>query len=209
VRAWPEWLLAWAQLLGWTATAPEQLDFVAGLLGGDVTVPGLPVDAELRWRLMGRLAVAGRAGDAEIDAELSRDATDAGRRHAAACRAAIGDAEHKAAAWRLVAESAEVGLEEAVEVARAFNVAEHADQLRPYAEKYFQALPEIWDSRDGLLRLLLGQALFPCTAASPELLQRVDEFLGQPHLNPALARVVAEGRDVAEKALRSRELPGT
>jgi aminopeptidase N len=201
--------LAWAQLLGWTATAPEQLDFVAGLLSGDVTVPGLPVDAELRWRLLGRLAVAGRAGDAEIDAELSRDATDAGRRHAAACRAAIGDAEHKAAAWRLVAESAEVGLEEAVEVARAFNVAEHADQLRPYAEKYFQALPEIWDSRDGLLRLLLGQALFPYTAASPELLQRVDEFLGQPHLNPALARVVAEGRDVAEKALRSRELPAT
>jgi len=201
--------LAWAQLLGWTATAPEQLDFVAGLLSGDVTVPGLPVDAELRWSLLGRLAVAGRAGDAEIDAELSRDATDAGRRHAAACRAAIGDAEHKAAAWRLVAESAEVGLEEAVEVARAFNVAEHAEQLRPYVEKYFQALPEIWDSRDGLLRLLLGQALFPYTAASPELLQRVDEFLGQPHLNPALARVVAEGRDVASKALRSRELPVT
>jgi len=198
--------LAWAQLLGWTATAPEQLDFVAGLLNGDVTVPGLPVDADLRWRLLRRLAVAGRAGDAEIDAELSRDATDAGRRHAAACRAAIGDAEHKAAAWRLVAESAEVGLEEAVEVARAFNVAEHASQLRPYAEKYFQALPRIWDSRDGLLRLLLGQALFPYTAASPELLQRVDEFLGQPDLNPALARVVAEGRDVASKALRSREL---
>jgi len=201
--------LAWAQLLGWTATAPEQLDFVAGLLSGDVTVPGLPVDAELRWSLLGRLAVAGRAGDAEIDAELSRDATDAGRRHAAACRAAIGDAEHKAAAWRLVAESAEIGLEEAVEVARAFNVAEHADQLRPYVEKYFQTLPEIWDSRDGLLRLLLGQALFPYTAASPELLQRVDEFLGQPDLDPALARVVAEGRDVVSKALRSRELPVT
>jgi aminopeptidase N len=225
--------LAWAQLLGWTATTAEQLDFVAGLLSGDVSVPGLPVDTELRWRLLRRLAVTGRAGDAEIDAELSRDATDAGRRHAAACRAAIGDAEHKAAAWRLVAEPADpsestvaepadpsestvaepaeptvAGLEEAFEVARAFNVAEHADQLRPYVEKYFQALPKIWDSRDGMLRILLGQALFPYTAASPELLQRVDEFLGQPHLDPALARVVAEGRDVAEKALRSRELPG-
>ena len=199
--------LAWAQLLGWTATAPEQLDFVAGLLDGNVNVPGLAVDTELRWRLLCRLAVAGRAGDAEIDAELSRDATDAGRRHAAECRAAIGDPEHKAAAWRLVAESAELGLEEAVRVARAFNVAEHADLLRPYAEKYFQALPQIWASRDGLLRLFLGQALFPYTAASPELLQRADEFLGQPRLDPALARVVGEGRDVAEKALRSRELP--
>jgi aminopeptidase N len=198
--------LAWAQLLGWTATTQQQLDFVAGLLEGNVSVPGLSVDTELRWSLLGRLAVAGRAGDAEIDAELARDATDAGRRHAAACRAAIGDAEHKAAAWRLVAESADTGLEEAVEVARAFNLAEHADQLRPYVGKYFQALPEIWASRNGLLRQALGQALFPYSAASPELLRQVDEFLGQPDLDPALARVVAEGRDAAQKALRSREL---
>jgi aminopeptidase N len=199
--------LAWAQLLGWTATAAEQLDFVAGLLDGNVSVPGLSVDTELRWRLLRGLAVAGRAGDAEIDAELARDPTDAGRRHAAACRAAIGDAAHKAAAWGLVTGSAELGLEEAIEVARAFNAPEHADQLRPYAEKYFQALPEIWATRDGLLRLLLGEALFPYTAASPGLLQRTAQFLGQPDLDPALARVVAEGRDVAEKALRSRELP--
>jgi aminopeptidase N len=198
--------LAWAQLLGWTATAPEQLDFVAGLLDGTVDVPGLPVDTDLRWSLLRRLAVAGRAGDAEIDAELSRDATDAGRRHAAACRAAIGDAEHKAAAWRVMVDSAELGLEEAARVGRAFNLAEHADLLRPYVEKYFQALPEIWASRDGLLRIAVGQVLFPYTAASPELLRRVDEFLGQPGLDPALARVVAEGRDMAEKALRSRQL---
>jgi aminopeptidase N len=198
--------LAWAQLVAWTATTPEQVDFVTGLLDGNEGVPGLAVDTDLRWSLLRRLAVTGRAGDAEIDAELARDATDAGRRQAAACQAAIGDAEHKAAAWRLLAESPELGLEEAVEVARAFNVAEHADLLRPYAEKYFQALPEIWATRDGLQRLFLGQTLFPYTAASPELLRRVDEFLGQPDLDPALARVVAEGRDVAEKALRSRQL---
>jgi aminopeptidase N len=200
--------LAWAQLLGWTATTPEQLDFVAGLLDGTVNVPGLPVDTELRWRLLRRLAVTGQAADAEIDAELSRDATDAGRRHAMACKAAIGDAEHKAAAWRLLTESAELGLEEMAEIASAFNLPEHAGLLRPYAEKYFQALPEIWAKRDGLLRLFLGQALFPYTAASPELLRQVDEFLSQPQLDPALARVVAEGRDVAEKALRSRGRSG-
>jgi aminopeptidase N len=148
--------------------------------------------------------VAGRAGDAEIDAELARDATDPGRRRAMACRAAIGDAEHKAAAWRLMAETDELGVEDAALVARAFNAPEHAGLLRPYAEKYFQALPEIWTRRDGVMRLVLGQFLFPYTAASPRLLERVDEFLGRPHLDPVLARVVAEGRDTAEKALRSR-----
>jgi len=49
-----------------------------------------------------RLAATGRAGDAEIDAELDRDRTDQGRRLALACRAAIPDAAHKARAWRLL-----------------------------------------------------------------------------------------------------------
>ncbi len=199
--------LAWAQLLAWTATTPQQLDFVAGVLDGNVSVPGLPVDTELRWSLLRGLATAGRAGDAEIDAELARDATDAGRRHAAACRAAIGDAEHKAAAWRLLTGPDTLGLEDALAIARAFNTPEHADQLRAYTERYFQDLPQIWARRDGMVRTILGQFLFPYTAASPELLQRVDDFLAQPGLEPALARVVAEGRDVAAKALRSRGLP--
>ena len=70
--------LAWMQLLGWTAVTPEQLDFLAGLLAGNVVVPGLAVDTELRWSLLRRLAAMGRADDADIDAELARDPTDAG-----------------------------------------------------------------------------------------------------------------------------------
>jgi aminopeptidase N len=199
--------LAWAQLLSWTATTGEQLDFATGLLDGTVSVAGLPVDTELRWSLLGRLVALGRAGDDQIDAELSRDNTDAGRRHAMACRAAIDDAEHKAAAWRLLTESDELGLEESFTIANAFNAAEHAGQLEPYVEKYFEALPEIWASRPERLRNALAHNLFPYTAASPRLLERVDEFLGQPDLDPALTRAMSEAGDVAAKALRSRQLP--
>ncbi len=199
--------LAWARLLGWTATAPDQLDFVAGLLDGDTVVPGLDVDTDLRWRLLRRLAATGRAGDNEIDAELARDTTDAGRRSALGCRAAIPDAEHKAAAWRLLAESTELGHEDSLEVAKSFNLAEHAPLLTPYAAAYFAQLPSIWATRAGYLRIFLGGLLFPYPAASPELLRRAEEFLAGPDIDPALARVVIEGRDTAEKALRSRALP--
>ena len=200
--------LAWAQLLSWTAVSTEQLDFVAGLLDGSAELPGLAVDTELRWALLRRLATMGRAGDAEISRELERDNTDAGRRNAAACRAALPDAEHKAEAWRLVAESTELGLEESVEVARGFNTPEHAQLLAPYTERYFEQLPAIWAAREGLLRVILGQALFPYSAASPELLGRIDAFLAEPDRDPGLCRSVIEGRDVAEKAIRSRSLPG-
>jgi aminopeptidase N len=200
--------LAWAQLLGGAATSGDQLDMVAGLLDGTATVTGLVVDTELRWSLLRRLAATGQAGDADIDAELKRDSTDAGRRTAAAARAGIPDAEHKAAAWRQVAESTELGLEESAAVARSFNTPEHAKLLAPYAAKYFEQLPAIWAARADLLRVLLGRLLFPYPAASPELLAAVDSFLAEPGRDPALSRMVIEGRDVVERALRSRSLPG-
>jgi aminopeptidase N len=199
--------LAWAQLLGWTAVSADQLDLVAGLLDGGAEVPGLVVDTELRWALLRRLASTGRAGDAQIDAELERDHTDAGRRHAAACRASIPDAEHKEAAWQLVTGSGELGVEGLVEVGLGFNQTEHADLLAGYADRFFSELPAIWDSLSSPMRLVSGQVLFPYSAASPELLARTDAVLAVDGLDPTFRRAVIEGRDVAEKALRARELP--
>jgi aminopeptidase N len=198
--------LAWAQLLAWTATTQDQLDLLAGLLDGSAEVPGLTVDAELRWALLERLATAGRAGDAEIDAELERDATDAGRRHAAAARAAVPDAEHKEAAWTLLAESDDLGIEGVIEVTRGFNQPEHAELLAPYAERYLATLPAIWSARGDFFRNLLGQLMFPYPAVSPELVERLDAFLAEDR-DQGLARVVIEGRDRVQRALRSRALP--
>jgi len=201
--------LAWAQMLGWTATAPDQLDLLAGLLDGNEVIEGLAIDTELRWRLLQRLAAVGGAGDAQIDAELARDHTNAGQRHAAACRASVPDAEHKAAAWQALTESSGLGIEEAVAVGFGFNQVEHAGLLAGFMERYFAQLPGIWARHDGILRIALGKLLFPYPAASPELLERVGAFLATPDLDPALARVVIEGRDIVEKALRSRALPDT
>ena len=199
--------LTWAQLLSWAAVTAEQLDLLAGLLDGTAVVPGLAVDTDLRWALLRRLASTGRAGDAQIDAELERDATDAGARHAAACRAAIPDAPHKAAAWALLTESDELGIEGTVEVALAFNQAEHAALLAEYTDLFFGQLPQIWASLNDPIKLVVGQVLFPYSAASPQLLKRVDAALAAGDLEPSLARALIEGRDVVEKALRARVLP--
>ncbi len=199
--------LAAAQLLGWTATSAEQLDLVAGLLDGSTTVPGLSVDTELRWALLQRLAATGRASDADIDAELARDATDAGRRHAAGCRAAIPDTEHKEAAWQQLA-GRQFGIESLVEVANGFAQPEQADLVAPYAGRYFATLADMWADDSIQVRVTLGNELFPHAAASPELLARINEFLaGQESDDLILARVLAERADVVRRALRSRALP--
>ena len=65
------------------ATARDDLALLAGLLDGSRSIDGLAVDTELRWQLLHRLVSRGVAGQAAIDAELDRDGTDAGDRHAA------------------------------------------------------------------------------------------------------------------------------
>jgi len=184
--------LAWAQLLSWTATAPGQLDLLGALLDGGAGVPGLAVDADLRWAILCRLATMGRAGDEQIDSELERDPTDAGRRHWATCRAAIGDAEHKAAAWQLLTQTSDLGTQGIAEVARGLIQPEHAGLLRPYVQRYFDVLPGIWSSRSEHARARLGEQLFPYPASSPELLAQLDAFLAVQERDPGLVRVLTE-----------------
>jgi aminopeptidase N len=92
-------------------------------------------------------------------------------------------------------------------VVPGFNQGDHARLLAPYAAEYFARMPAIWASRGDAVRALLGRALFPYSAASPELLSQIEEFLAGP-AQPGLARIVMECRDVVEKALRARALPG-
>ena len=199
--------LTWAELLSSVAVTAEQLDVLAGLLTGSTVIDGLVVGTELRWVMLRRLAAAGRAGEGEIDAELERDSTDAGRRWALSCRAAMADPGQKEIAWRMLAESDALGTDGVATVVQGFVQPDQAALLAPYAEKYFAQLPDIWASRSGMLRIMLGSLLFPYSAASPELLAQADTFLAADGLDPGLARVVIEGRDVVSKALQARTLP--
>ena len=91
--------LAYIRALAGVATSAADIALLTGLLDGSEVLDGLTVDTDLRWSLLWRLVSRGVSGTDEIDAELARDATDAGERHAAACRAAIPTVEAKQQAW--------------------------------------------------------------------------------------------------------------
>ena len=198
--------LAWIQLLAWTATTGDQLDLIAALLTGSTFIPGLVVDAELRWSLLQRMAATGRADDAAIDAQLAADPSDAGHRNAAACRAAIPDAAHKEAAWQLLS-SGQAGPQTLSAVARGFIQPEHGDLLAGYAGRYMAEIEDIWASSSGHLPgVQLGTLLFPYPAASPELLTMIEAFLTTAPRDPALARMLRDHQDAVQRALNSRAL---
>jgi aminopeptidase N len=185
----------WIQLLSWTATTADQLDLISGWMDN----PAL--DSELRWSLLQRLVVAGRADDASIDAELARNPSDASRRHAAACRAAVPDARHKEDAWRLLTQGSP-GPETVSAVARGLMQPEHAGLLAPYAERYLAEIPQIFATRGGHMRVLLANVLFPYPAVSPEVVAMIAEFLARPR-DPDLMRIVSDHLARASGALGS------
>ncbi|MGH3359197.1 MAG: aminopeptidase N, partial [Nocardioidaceae bacterium] len=69
-----------------------------GWLAGDVPT-GLVVDDELRWRIVTQLARWGAISEADIDIELERDPSSAGRIHATRARAARPHPDAKRRAW--------------------------------------------------------------------------------------------------------------
>ena len=205
--------LAWARLLAGTATSAAQLDLAAALLehraGTGSPFESLAISDDLRWALLRRLAATGRAGDADIDAMLAADHTGTGQREAAACRAAIPDAAHKDAAWRLLT-GGTLGAPSASLVARALLLPEHARLLAGYPERYLAALPGIWATSGGTIRVLLGEILFPYPVVSAVLLGRLDELTGglsAAGADPGLIRLLTEQRDITARAVRSRALP--
>jgi aminopeptidase N len=177
---------------------------------GDRRVRGLTGPRGVHDLRGARLAATGRADDARIDAELERDRTDTGIRMAHACRAAIPDAEHKAAAWELLTGDAEPDAQTIIEVGISFRMPENADLARivaRYTPEFFEILPDLWARRSGFARQFLGMVLFPTVDAGPELLARADAFLAEHKDGDAgMLRAVVEGRDAAERAIASRAL---
>jgi aminopeptidase N len=196
--------LAFAQALARVAVTPASLDLLARLLDGSGHVPGLAIDTELRWQLLHRLVSRGLAGPEAIDAELAKDATDAGERYAQMCRAAIPAPEAKAASWAAIVSGT---LPNATfrAVLRGFADPDQDDLLAPYAERYFAALPSLWQHGASDMAQFFARVAYPATVISQQALDGASAYIEQQRPTPALARLLAEGRDDVARALRCQQ----
>ena len=135
--------LAYVRSFTGVATSADDLSFLAGLLDGSTVLDGLAVDTDLRWTLLRRLVSRGVLGEEAIDAELSSDATDAGERQAAACRAAVPSVTGKRETWETLTDG-----KLTIAMFRA-TLAGFADPdqralVEPYRPEYFAAVGEVW-----------------------------------------------------------------
>ncbi|GAB7033503.1 aminopeptidase N [Streptomyces sp. NPDC021749] len=196
--------LAWARAFAAAARTDEQLALLQGLLDGTEEIPGLAVDTELRWSLLQRLAATGRADEKAIAAELERDRTSAGERHAATARAARPTAEAKTEAWASVVESDKLPNAVQEAVIGGFVQTDQRELLAPYTVKYFAAVKEIWEARSHEMAQQIVVGLYPSLHVSQETLDATDAWLDAADPSPALRRLVTESRAGIERALKAQ-----
>ncbi|HEY0118114.1 MAG TPA: aminopeptidase N, partial [Cellulomonas sp.] len=191
------------------ASSPAQLDLVAELLDGRRSLPGRTIDTDLHWELTTSLVAGGRAGEAEIAAQLTADPTATGERAAASARAAVPTPEAKAAAWSALLDRAD--LPNAVQNATiaGFGRVHDLGLLVPFVEPYFASLETVWASRTNEIAQNLAFGLYPLELtgdARVDVLGLTEAWLAE-HTDaaPALRRIVSEQGDDARRALAAQE----
>jgi len=196
--------LAAVRSLAINAVDEDHLRLLEGLLDGSESVPGLAVDAELRWALLSRLVVLGRADVDAIVNERDRDDTAAGRRHEQRLRAARPTAEAKEEAWALATGEEALPNAEQSAVIAGFQQPEQRDLLRPYVTRYFEVIGPLWDRRTHEMAEQVVVGLFPHQLVEQSVVDTTDEYLRTQQPPPALRRLVVENRDMMARALRTR-----
>jgi aminopeptidase N len=194
--------LAWARAFATSARSAEHLTELRGLLDGTVTVEGLQVDTDLRWALLQALVALGACSDAEIDAELERDPTATGQRHAATARALRPTTEAKEQAWRSATEDDDLPNAMQAAVIDGFAHPAQTALLEPYVQRYFDVVGQVWERRssESAQRVVLG--LYP-TLVDQSVVDATDRYLSGD-VPAALRRLLLEKRDGIVRALRAR-----
>ena len=174
------------------------------MLDGTEELPGLAVDTEFRWTVVGALAVHGADdGGALIEAELEHDPTDIGQRRAAARRASRPTAEAKAGAWAAV-HGGQLNLAMERAILGGFGPVGQEDLVRPYVAPYFAELHQLWNERSREEALDLIDGLFPHALIEQETVVAADRALADAELPGPVRRILLEGKDAVERALRAR-----
>ena len=84
-----------------------------------------------------------------------------------------------------------------------FQDPDHRDLMEAFVDRYFQELPSVWEEQTMEMAQDITAGMYPVYAASAELIAKTNVFLDAQTV-PSMLRLVTEGRDGAERALRAQ-----
>jgi aminopeptidase N len=195
-----------ALVRAWSAatTEPAELEEISGLLDGSAELPGLVLDRDLRWHLLQRLVIRGRADENDIAAALQSDRTSAGERQADLARAARPTSQAKQEAWDAVLEPGRLTNAAMEAMLAGFMPPEQVELLRPFADRYFEAVLPVWQERTFHTAERIITGLFPRVVISRQVVDRARAEADHPDTPWPVRRMLLEGAADVERALRAQ-----
>ncbi len=182
----------------------EDADALQGWLAGAAPPGGIVLDRDLRWRVLLRLCVLGRADADDVAAELVRDPTAGGHEAAARCRAAVPAAAAKQAAWRSLFGDDTLTTRMAVATAGGLFWPEQRDLVAEQVVAWFAAVADLGVRRGPSLGQAVSQAGFPRHAVEAATVRAAERCLAGDDVPPALRRSMADRLDDLRRALAVR-----
>jgi aminopeptidase N len=206
--------LAYVNALCSSVLSPRHVGALTALLDSDpaqLGLKGVEIDTDLRWRIVTALATAG-ALDADgpetprIEAEMQRDPTAAGKRHGAQASAARPQIGVKEEAFKTVVEDDTLANAAGRAIIAGIVAPGQAELLKPFAARYFEAIPAVWARRSSEVAQSVVVGLYPYWDITEANVAAADTFLAAPdsEVPPALRRLVLEGQAGVKRALQAR-----
>ncbi len=200
-------VITWARTTIGVAVRTEDVLALGELLDGRRVIPALTLDQDMRWSIAMKYVVHGLAGaDERVALEAERDKTDRGQRALVEAEVARPSAEAKAQAWEKMNGAGYGSLYLTRAAMAGFHWWRQRDILAPYTDKFFAAIPGIFESQDGEFATMYFRSLFPGYRAEPALLQRADSLLAATDESKSLLRrTLREAIDDLKRTIACRD----
>jgi aminopeptidase N len=150
-------------------------------------------DVDLAWRSLQRFAALGRLDHAELTALRERDPDPDVWVRVLEVEAAQPTTSAKDAAWRTIMEERKIPMGSLADVGRAFWQPSQGDLLRPYTDRYIEALSAL-NNVAMIPAMATASAMFPVVGTDDKFLERVEKAT-TADLSPVVVRSVMNRAD--------------
>lgn len=186
----------------WSSSDVDQL---IGWLDHRNLPDGLPLDLDLRWMILVRLARLGAVDRVELQHQLDREPTARSRVEHARAVASLPDLEAKTWAWaRFRGEELVPNYElEATGSGMWRSGQEHLTAA--YVDRYFAELPHAAEHFSGWVLADVAEWFFPATSLDRDTLAKAEALSQDDSLDPSLRRRVGDLADDLRRKLNTRD----
>jgi aminopeptidase N len=200
----PESGLALAALRGVIATDSDVDELRRWLVDG--LEHTLPLDLDLRWRLVRRLTQLGATDRSQLDARLEEERRAESQVHHAWCAAALASDEAKTWAWRRFRGEDDVPNHELEATGLGFWQTGQDDLLAPYVERFFAEIAGTVRVRQGWVLGEAARSFFPLSVLDRRAVDLAHATLADPDLDLTLRRNLVDETDELEHRIAARDL---